>query len=177
LKVEISGLYAITQEAQDTVELLHKVRLALQGGVRLLQYRNNLGSAALRLQQAMALRTLTHEFNVPLVINDDVQLASVVAADGVHLGFEDGSIAAARQVLGREKLIGVSCYNRLELAQEAEAQGADYVAFGAFFASTVAGRWAYLHYSFSNFIIQLVNNMLKLRQKSGILTILLPFLY
>jgi len=137
LKVEISGLYAITQEAQDTVELLHKVRLALQGGVRLLQYRNKLGSAALRLQQAMALRTLTHEFNVPLVINDDVQLASVVAADGVHLGFEDGSIAAARQVLGREKLIGVSCYNRLELAQEAEAQGADYVAFGAFFASTV----------------------------------------
>ncbi len=137
MKVEISGLYAITQEAQDTVELLHKVRLALQGGVRLLQYRNKLGSAALRLQQAMALRTLTHEFNVPLVINDDVQLASVVAADGVHLGFEDGSIAAARQVLGREKLIGVSCYNRLELAQEAEAQGADYVAFGAFFASTV----------------------------------------
>jgi thiamine-phosphate pyrophosphorylase len=74
---------------------------------------------------------------VPLIINDDVILAQQVDADGVHLGGEDGSVIAARAQLGRSKLIGVSCYNRLELAHEAVQQGADYVAFGSFFASLV----------------------------------------
>jgi len=140
----IKGLYAITPDEQDTVELLRKTRLALSGGARVLQYRNKvadvalrLEQAALRLEQAWTLRELTHEFCVPLIINDDVMLAQRVAADGVHLGGEDGSVAAARAVLGSSKLIGVSCYNRVALAHEAVLQGADYVAFGSFFASTV----------------------------------------
>ena len=107
------------------------------GGARVLQYRNKVADAALRLEQARALRELTHEFSVPLIINDDAMLARQVDADGVHLGGEDGSVAAARAVLGSGKLIGVSCYNRLALAHEAVRQGADYVAFGSFFASTV----------------------------------------
>ena len=137
MRIDIKGLYAVTQEESDTVELLRKVRLALQGGVRILQYRNKRGSAALRLEQAMALRALTVEFSVPLIINDDAQLARQVNAAGVHLGGEDGSIATARQILSSEMLIGVSCYNRLDLAQRAAAEGANYVAFGAFFPSTV----------------------------------------
>lgn len=136
----INGLYAITPEEPNTVQLLDKVRLALQGGVNLLQYRNKLSRPAHRLEQASALLQLTREFGVPLIINDDAQLAQQVDADGVHLGGEDGSIAAARQVLGFDKIIGVSCYNRLSLAQQAEGLGADYVAFGAFFASTVKPR-------------------------------------
>ncbi|MFZ2540742.1 MAG: thiamine phosphate synthase [Gallionella sp.] len=133
----IKGLYAITPDEPDTVELLRKVRLALLGGARVLQYRNKVATEAVRLEQASALRELTDEFDVPLIINDNVMLAQGVAADGVHLGGSDGSLAGARAVLGSGKLIGMSCYNRLALAHEAQSRGADYVAFGSFFASTV----------------------------------------
>lgn len=135
--VSIGGLYAITPDETDTVELLRKVRLALLGGARMVQYRNKTAAAALSLKQAEALRELTREFAVPLVINDDVVLAQQVDADGVHLGGADGSVADARALLGSGKLIGMSCYNRLALAHEAVRQGADYVAFGSFFPSTV----------------------------------------
>jgi len=133
----VSGLYAITPDEADTAELLRKVRLALLGGARVLQYRNKLADAALRLKQAEALRELTREFAVVLIVNDDAALAQQVDADGVHLGGEDGSVADARAQLGSGRLIGVSCYNRLALAHEAVRQGADYVAFGSFFSSTV----------------------------------------
>ena len=133
----IRGLYAVTTEQQDTVELLRLVRAALLGGAAVLQYRNKLGDTRVRLEQATALRELTREFGVPLIINDDVMLAKQVDAEGVHLGGDDGSVAAARAMLGNKKIIGVSCYNRLSLAHEAVDQGADYVAFGAFFASVV----------------------------------------
>jgi thiamine-phosphate pyrophosphorylase len=133
----VRGLYAITPDESDTAELLRKARLVLSGGARVLQYRNKAADVTLRLEQAIALRELTHEFSVPLIINDDVVLAQQVAADGVHLGGEDGNVIAARAQLGSGKLIGVSCYNRLALAHKAVQQGADYVAFGSFFASTV----------------------------------------
>jgi len=133
----IKGLYAITPDETDTAELLRKVRLVLLGGAQVLQYRNKAADPALRLEQAKVLRELTHEFSVPLIINDDAVLARQVAADGVHLGGEDGSVIAARVQLGSGKLIGVSCYNRAALAHEAVRQGADYVAFGSFFSSTV----------------------------------------
>jgi thiamine-phosphate pyrophosphorylase len=134
---KINGLYAITPDESNTAELLHKTRLVLQGGARILQYRNKLADAALRQIQAEDLRELTREFGAILIVNDDAQLAQRVAADGVHLGGDDGSVAVARSLLGTDKLIGVSCYNRLELARQAAQDGADYVAFGAFFASSV----------------------------------------
>ena len=140
----VNGLYAITPDETDTAELLRKVRLALLGGASVLQYRNKgaaqvrrLEQATPRLEQAWALRELTREFSVPLIINDDALLAQQVGADGVHLGGADGSVAAARALLGSGRLIGVSCYNRLALAQDAVQQGADYVAFGSFFPSRV----------------------------------------
>lgn len=135
--VPIRGLYAITPDEADTAELVRKVRLALSGGARVLQYRNKAASAALKLDQAMALRGLTREFHVPLIINDDALLARQVDADGVHLGETDCSLAAARALLGSDRLIGLSCYNRPELAHQAAQQGADYIAFGSFFASAV----------------------------------------
>lgn len=133
----ISGLYAITPDERDTAELLRKVRLALSGGARVVQYRNKLADASLRFEQASALRALTREFGVPLVVNDDAELARQADADGVHLGGTDGSMAEARALLGAAKIIGVSCYNRAPLAFEAAQQGADYIAFGAFFPSGV----------------------------------------
>ena len=113
------------------------VRLVLLGGARTVQYRNKSADSVMRLEQARALRELALEFSVPLIINDDPGLALLTDADGVHLGGEDGTVAAAREVLGSGKIIGVSCYNRMPLAQQAVRQGADYVAFGSFFASTV----------------------------------------
>ncbi|MGC2167345.1 MAG: thiamine phosphate synthase [Gallionella sp.] len=136
----ISGLYAITQDEPDTPELLRKVTLALQGGAQVLQYRNKIAGKALRQKQAAALRELTSEFGVPLIINDDTLLAREIAADGVHLGASDGSLSGARELLGESRLIGVSCYNSLELAREAQSGGADYVAFGSFYPSSVKPR-------------------------------------
>lgn len=133
----INGLYAVTPDCSDTQELLRRVRLALEGGASVLQYRNKIAGKALQLIQARALRELTREFAVPLIVNDDVHLAAQAEADGVHLGEADESLDAARTVLGSGKIIGISCYNRLSLAQEAAATGADYVAFGAFFPSAV----------------------------------------
>ena len=137
VKRGIKGLYAITPDELNTAELLRKVRRALQGGAHVLQYRNKAAVAPLKLQQAQALRELTREFNATLIVNDDALLAANVGADGVHLGGEDGSVAAARALLGEQKIIGVSCYNRAPLAMEAVRQGANYVAFGAFFSSSV----------------------------------------
>jgi len=133
----IKGLYAITPDCADTEDLLRRARLALAGGARVLQYRNKSADAALRLAQASALRELTREFVVPFIVNDDVHLAAQVDADGVHLGAMDGSLDAARDMLGKHKIIGISCYNQLSLARNAIAAGADYVAFGAFFSSGV----------------------------------------
>ncbi len=133
----IKGLYAITPDCADTKDLLRRVRLALAGGARVLQYRNKSANTALRLTQASALRELTRELGVVFIVNDDAQLAAQVGADGVHLGAADGDIAAARLALGAHKIIGVSCYDRLSLARIAVAAGADYVAFGAFFPSRV----------------------------------------
>lgn len=133
----IKGLYAITPDCADTANLLRRTRLALAGGAGVLQYRNKSATAALLLEQAMALRELTREFAVPFIVNDDVYLAVQANADGVHLGSMDGSLNAARDVLGKHKIIGISCYNQLSLARDAVAAGADYVAFGAFFSSGV----------------------------------------
>ncbi len=133
----INGLYAITPDCADTADLLRRARLALAGGASVLQYRNKAADAALRLTQASALRELTREFAVPLMVNDDARLAAQVDADGVHLGATDGGLDAARTVLGERKIIGISCYNRISLARDAVGAGADYVAFGAFFPSGV----------------------------------------
>ena len=136
-KHAIKGLYAITPDSTDTADMLHRTRYILSGGACVLQYRNKSADTALRLLQATALRDLAKEFAVPFIVNDDAHLAVQVDADGVHLGAADGDLKVARNLLGADKIIGVSCYNQLSLARDAVAAGADYVAFGAFFPSTV----------------------------------------
>lgn len=133
----IKGLYIITPDEADTAELLRNVTLALLGGARVLQYRTKSADAQLKMEQARALRELARGFSVPLIINDDAVLAKQAEADGVHLGGADASVSSARALLGIGKIIGVSCYNRKDLAHEAVSQGADYVAFGSFFVSSV----------------------------------------
>ncbi|MFA7240286.1 MAG: thiamine phosphate synthase [Sulfuricellaceae bacterium] len=131
----ISGLYALTQQCADTAVLLDQVRQALEGGAQLVQYRDKSNDVALRFEQASELRALCREFGVALIVNDDLRLAALMDADGVHLGREDGSLREARLILGPGKIVGVSCYNDLQLAIAAQQGGADYVAFGSFFAS------------------------------------------
>ncbi|PZP50730.1 MAG: thiamine phosphate synthase, partial [Azospira oryzae] len=102
-----------------------------------MQYRAKLAAPALALEQARALARLCRAFGRTFIVNDRVDLALAVEADGVHIGAEDGTVEAARRCLAPGMLLGVSCYDRLDQAQEAVAQGADYVAFGAVFPSPV----------------------------------------
>ena len=132
----IRGLYAITPDWTDSARLFKAVLAALAGGARVLQYRNKKAKPALRLEQALGLSALCGKAGAIFIINDDVELALEVDADGVHLGETDGDIARARKRMGPGKLIGASCYNRLELAAPALAAGADHLAFGSVFASS-----------------------------------------
>ena len=126
------GLYLITPEEPDTARLLARVAAVLPQATWL-QYRQKGADPDLRLVQAAGLQALCREVGVPLIINDDVALAAAIGAAGVHLGEEDGDIAAARTQLGTQAIIGASCYDAHARAERAVAAGASYVAFGAFF--------------------------------------------
>ena len=132
----ISGLYVVTPDEPDTDLLLSKVEAALQGGISVLQYRNKIASHKLQTQQARAILPLCRQYQVPFIINDSIKLCLTLDADGVHLGGDDGNLIEARARLGADKILGASCYNRFDLALSAQEAGADYVAFGACFASS-----------------------------------------
>ena len=132
--MKLRGLYAITPDCADSALLIGRAGQALSGGIAALQYRNKLAGQEQRVLEATALATKCRERRVPFIVNDDVALALESGADGVHLGRDDGDLAAARAKL-RGKLLGVSCYNSLAAARAAVAAGADYIAFGSVFPS------------------------------------------
>src|SRR5687767_14144070 len=119
------------------MRLLAGAEAALAGGAQALQYRNKSADAKLRLAQGRALVSLCMKYRRPLIINDHLDLALALDADGLHLGSEDGALAEAKARLGAEKILGASCYDRLDSALEAQRAGATYVAFGSFFPSSV----------------------------------------
>lgn len=133
--MRLRGLYAITDSALADGDIIRQVEQAIAGGARIVQYRDKGGDGERRLHEAGQLLALCRARDVLLIINDDVALAATIGAHGVHLGRDDPALATARALLGPEAIIGVSCYNRFELAVEAKAAGADYVAFGSFFQS------------------------------------------
>jgi thiamine-phosphate pyrophosphorylase len=128
------GLYAITPDMADTDALLRKVEEALKAGIAMLQYRNKIMSKDKRLLQAKALAPLARGYGVPLIVNDDVDIALAVGANGAHVGKDDGELAVARDKLAG-RILGASCYNDLEQGRAAVRAGADYVAFGSVFPS------------------------------------------
>jgi thiamine-phosphate pyrophosphorylase len=128
------GLYVITDPALSD-DLLADVEQALLGGATLVQYRNKQADSSRALEEIETLLPLCRAASVPLLINDDVELASQSGADGVHLGRDDTRLEEARNLLGDEAVIGISCYNDLERAVAMQARGASYVAFGRFFSS------------------------------------------
>lgn len=132
----LRGLYAITDPALCPDERLgSQVDQALAGGCRVIQFRDKRDDQTLRQTLARQLLEVCRAHGASLLINDDVALAREIGADGVHLGRDDPDPSYARSQLGGRAIIGVSCYNRLALAQEAASRGADYIAFGRFFPS------------------------------------------
>lgn len=130
------GLYAITDsQLLPHDRLLPAIEAALRGGATLVQYRDKHSPESLRLKQAQNLLSACRNAGVPLLINDDIELARRVGADGVHLGQTDQSLAEGRRRLGQEAVIGITCHGELSLAEQAAAGGASYLAFGRFFAS------------------------------------------
>jgi thiamine-phosphate pyrophosphorylase len=133
--MKLRGLYAITDSELLKGRLLPYVEAALKGGATLLQYRDKSTDEARRLREAEALRELCNRYGAALLINDDAELAARLGV-GLHLGQGDGSLSAARALLGRQAIIGGTCHAQLELAEGAAKEGASYVAFGRFFNST-----------------------------------------
>ena len=127
------GLYAITDGPRS--DLIEVCTAAIAGGAAMLQYRDKTRDDARRREEAAALSSLCAKSGIPLIVNDDVELAAAVGAAGVHLGEDDADIASTRARLGPNAIIGASCYDSLGRARELAASGADYLAFGAFFPS------------------------------------------
>ena len=132
----LHGLYAVTPDDNLQPRLSALVAEALAGGVRLVQYRNKTAPAPLKRAQAADLLRLCRASEARLIVNDDLELALEINADGVHLGCDDGDMRHARAALGPRKILGISCYADLDLAAAAAQAGADYVAFGSIYPST-----------------------------------------
>jgi len=138
MKKALHGLYAITNETLMPATLFaEKAEAALCAGTKIIQYRDKSTDSKKRLSQARTLKQLCSQYNSILIINDDIELAKEVDADGIHIGKDDYSFEQARQQLGDKKIIGVSCYDQLPLAYSAAKKGADYIAFGSFFSSSI----------------------------------------
>lgn len=135
MAAELRGLYAVTPEDSDGASLFARVESALAGGCRLLQFRDKLSPMTERVARGRALRQLTRRHGARLIVNDDLALATLLDADGAHLGGDDGNLRAARAILGPDRILGASCYADPAAARAAAAAGADYVAFGAVFPS------------------------------------------
>ncbi|MET0052550.1 MAG: thiamine phosphate synthase [Candidatus Thiodiazotropha sp.] len=137
VQIRLRGLYAITDSGLCPTERLEEqVTQTLLGGARILQYRDKSQDQARRLREAGMLKDLCEAHDALLIINDDLALARQVRAHGVHLGRDDAALENARDMLGPDTVIGISCYNSLEIARAAALAGADYLAFGRFFPST-----------------------------------------
>lgn len=127
----LTGLYVITAEgtpAEDVAE-------AIRGGASIVQYRDKSGDRKKRLREAEVLKRLCDDTGTLLIINDDIDLAAAIDADGVHVGKADAACSIARERLGESAIVGVSCYNDFAQAERGAQEGASYVAFGSFFAS------------------------------------------
>lgn len=133
----MKGLYLVTPDWDDTDKLVAASEQAIAGGASLLQYRHKTANKELRTEQAAALLTLCRRLNVPLIINDHIDLCEQLDADGIHVGGTDASVADVRTRVGQDKIVGASCYGDLQLARHAAAAGASYVAFGGFYPSRV----------------------------------------
>lgn len=134
---DLSGLYLVTPDWDDTEKMLTVTEHALKGGASVVQYRHKTASPEQRHVQAQALLALCRRYQKPLIINDHVDLCLAIDADGIHVGGTDATVAEVRAAVGAGRIVGASCYGDFSLAQRAYHQGASYVAFGGFYPSRV----------------------------------------
>ena len=132
----IKGLYAITPDMADLNTLIQKTQSAIEGGAFMVQYRSKIQDHDVKMQQCAAILRLCREYEIPCIVNDDVDMCRSLEADGVHLGEKDDNIAEVRRILGEDAIIGSSCYDQLERAKQAQKEGASYVAFGAMYPTS-----------------------------------------
>jgi len=134
---KVSGIYAILPADLEMADLLSKAEAALKGGIRILQFRDKKQGYKRAIKRAKALRELTHRYEAMLFINDSANLAVAAGADGVHLGRDDLSdLAQLRDQVGEKLIIGVTCRADVAYAKAVLKEGADYVSFGAVWATT-----------------------------------------
>lgn len=133
----MKGLYLVTPDWDDTQKMLDVTEAGLRGGAAIVQYRHKTASPELRREQASQLQTLCRRYGRPFIINDFVDLAIELDADGIHVGGTDAAVAQVRAALGPTKIVGSSCYGSMQLARDACEAGASYVAFGGFYPSRV----------------------------------------
>ena len=131
----IKGLYAITPDEKNLSILKSKVESSIKGGAKLVQYRSKILSKNDQKKQAEEIKKICDYYQIPLIINDDIELCSILNADGVHLGENDENLEKARFILGPEKIVGVSCYNSIDRVKISQDKGATYIALGACFQS------------------------------------------
>ena len=131
----IKGLYAITSDERNLSILKSKVESSIKGGATLVQYRSKILFKNDQKKQAEEIKKICDYYKIPLIINDDIELCSILDADGVHLGENDVNLEKARFILGPEKIVGVSCYNSIDRVKISQDKGATYVALGACFQS------------------------------------------
>ncbi len=134
LNQRIKGLYGITPNKDLDITLIENAMKTHK--VNILQYRRKIIDEQRKLSEATQLQKLCLAHNTLFIVNDDINLCEKICADGVHLGQNDADIVSARRQLGEKFIIGVSCYNNLKLAIDAENKGANYIALGAIFKST-----------------------------------------
>ena len=133
----MKGLYLVTPDWDDTQKMLEATEAGLRGGATIVQYRHKTASPELRREQASQLQVLCRRYGRPFIINDFVELAIELDADGIHVGGTDAAVAQVRAAVGPSKIVGSSCYGSMQLARDAYAAGASYVAFGGFYPSRV----------------------------------------
>lgn len=133
----MKGLYLVTPDWDDTQKMLEVTEAGLRGGAAIVQYRHKTASPELRREQAAQLQALCRRYGRPFIINDFVELALALDADGIHVGGTDAAVAQVRAAVGPSKIVGSSCYGSMQLARDAHAAGASYVAFGGFYPSRV----------------------------------------
>ena len=133
----MKGLYLVTPDWDDTQKMLDVTEAGLRGGAAIVQYRHKTASPALRREQASQLQALCRRYGRPFIVNDFLDLAIELDADGIHVGGTDAAVAQVRAAVGPSKIVGSSCYGSLQLAHDAYAAGASYVAFGGFYPSRV----------------------------------------
>ncbi|MBS1187211.1 MAG: thiE [Burkholderiaceae bacterium] len=133
----MKGLYIVTPDWDDTAKLVDVTEKAIKGGAAIVQYRHKTATPEQRREQAKALQAVCQRHNVPFIINDFVDLALELDADGVHVGESDEAVAAVRAKMGPDKIVGSSCYGEMDRVRAAHDAGASYIALGGFYPSRV----------------------------------------